>query len=173
MNDLLDNYLLNHELEEHRLKLGEIECRACTSNEKGVAHCSSCSSYLCDKCCQAHQYMKCFEHHHVRRLSQTDPEQQQQQRNSNGELERIREEFADKFRQIDEKRSNTLANLDQQLTSHQHDFDQTKTDIDSAHELYQQALNQVYVNRTIFSSINSFVLLLLERLFIIVESFPT
>ncbi|CAF5018823.1 unnamed protein product [Rotaria sp. Silwood1] len=72
LNMLVDNYLLNHEIENLALKKGSIECRACTSNDIGVAHCSTCSSYLCSKCCQAHQYMKCFEQHHVRRLSQID-----------------------------------------------------------------------------------------------------
>ena len=174
--------MLIHEIEEHCLKTGKIECRACTSNEKGVAHCSSCSSYLCEKCCQAHQYMKCFEHHHVRRLSQTDSEQQPEE-NSNvvqttdlekNEMEQIRNEFKEKFNQIDEKRSNALANLDHQLTSHQHDFDQTKTDIDTAHQQYQQTLNQVYVrtNHSI-QSVPFFLLLLLERLFVIIESFST
>ena len=165
MNTLIDHYLLIHQIEEHCFKMDEIECRACTSNEKGVAHCSSCSSYLCEKCCQAHQYMKCFEHHHVRRLSQTDNEQQQQNSNliqsdlQKSQLEQIREEFQEKFIEIDEKRSNALANLDHQLTSHQHDFDKTKTDIDSAHQQYQQALNQVYVNSFIFCySMTSFVL---------------
>ncbi|CAF1130092.1 unnamed protein product [Rotaria sordida] len=72
INSLGDNYILIDEIEEFDLKTGRIECRACTSNEKGVAHRSTCSSYLCGKCCQPHQYMKCFEQHHVRRLSQTD-----------------------------------------------------------------------------------------------------
>lgn len=143
INELIDNYLLIHEIEEHCLKTGKIECRACTSNEKGVAHCSSCSSYLCEKCCQAHQYMKCFEHHHVRRLSQTDSDEINH--SIPIDVEQLRDEFKDKFNQLDEKRSNALANLDHQLTSHQHDFDQTRTNIDSAHQQYQQALNQVYV----------------------------
>jgi hypothetical protein len=75
VNALVDNYILIREIEEYSLKVGSIECHACTSNDKGVAHCSTCSSYLCEKCCQAHQYMKCFEQHHVRRLSQIDNEQ--------------------------------------------------------------------------------------------------
>ncbi|CAF1507677.1 unnamed protein product, partial [Rotaria sordida] len=40
--------------------------------------------------------------------------------------------------------SNVLANLDHQLTSLQHDYDKTKTQIDLAHTQYQQAFNQVY-----------------------------
>ncbi len=76
VNSLVDNYTLIREIEEFALKTGTIEYRACTSNEKGVTHYSTYSSYLCGKCCQAHQYMKCFEHHHVRHLLQTDNEQQ-------------------------------------------------------------------------------------------------
>ncbi|CAF1098939.1 unnamed protein product [Rotaria sordida] len=74
LNMLVDNYLLIREIENIGLKRGSIECRACTSNDKGVAHCSTCSSYLCSKCCQAHKYMKCFEQHNVRRLSEIDCE---------------------------------------------------------------------------------------------------
>ncbi|CAF1475988.1 unnamed protein product [Rotaria magnacalcarata] len=76
INMLVDNYLLIHEIENLALKTGSIQCRACTSNDVGVAHCSTCSSYLCSKCCQAHQYMKCFEQHHVRRLSQIENDEE-------------------------------------------------------------------------------------------------
>ncbi|CAF3529628.1 unnamed protein product [Adineta steineri] len=178
-NHLVDNYMLIHEIEEFALKNGTIECRACTSNDIGVAHCSTCSSYLCSKCCQAHQYMKCFEQHHVRRLSQISNDEQNSTRkcliHSKNEIkffcttcsmplcdqcltlhqppqhdvhknqfEQIRSDFNEKLEQIDQLRSNALANLDHQLTSLQHDYDKTKTQIDLAHQQYQQALNQVY-----------------------------
>ncbi len=58
----------------------------------------------------------------------------------------MREEFQEKLHQLDQIRSNALANLDHQLTSLQHDYDKTKTQIDLAHTQYQQALNQVYVS---------------------------
>lgn len=92
--------------------------------------------------------MKCFEHHHVRRLSQTDNEQENWNSNENelekNQLEQIRQDFHEKFNEIDQIRSNALTNLDHQLTSHQHDYDKTKTQIDLAHTQYQQVLNQVY-----------------------------
>jgi hypothetical protein len=179
VNQLVDNYLLIREIEEFALKNGTIECRACTSNDVGVAHCSTCSSYLCAKCCQAHQYMKCFEQHHVRQLSQIDHDEQNSTKKCSTHLkheikffcttcsqplcdqclsthptpqhdihknqfEQIRSDFNEKLDQVDQIRSNALANLDHQLTSLQHDYDKTKTQIDSAHAQYQQALNQVY-----------------------------
>jgi hypothetical protein len=178
---LVDNYILIRQIEEFSLKNGRIECRACTSNDKGVAHCSTCSSYLCGKCCQAHQYMKCFEQHHVRRLSQSEENsidkclihsnqlikffcktcsqnfceecfifhptpQHDIQKN---EYEQIKEDFNNKLNEIDQIRLNALANLDHQLTSLQHDYDKTKTQIDLSHTQYQQALNQVYVSEKI------------------------
>ncbi|UJR24103.1 hypothetical protein I4U23_027070 [Adineta vaga] len=179
LNQLIDNYILIHEMEEFALKNGSIECRACTSNDIGVAHCSTCSSYLCAKCCQAHQYMKCFEQHHVRRLSQISIDEQTCARKCTihskneikffcttcsiplcdqclllhpipqhdvhkNQLEQIRSDLNDKLDQIDQIRSNALANVDHQLTSLQQIYDKTKTQIDLAHQQYQQILNQVY-----------------------------
>jgi soluble cytochrome b562 len=123
--------------------------------------------------------MKCFEQHHVRRLSQIDNEQDNsikkclihsdysmnyfcqtcsqnlceqclilhptsQHQIEKNQFELIREDFHEKLNQIDQKRLNSLANLDHQLTSFQHDYDKTRTQIDLAHTQYQQALNQVY-----------------------------
>ncbi|CAF4644963.1 unnamed protein product, partial [Rotaria sp. Silwood2] len=179
INMLVDNYLLIHQIENIALKKGSIECRACTSNDIGVAHCSTCSSYLCSKCCQAHQYMKCFEQHHVRRLSQIDNNEQysnetclihkkydfiyycrtcsislceqclllhptNQHDIQKNQFELIRSDLNDKINQIDQIRSNALAYLDNQLTSLQHDYDKAKTQIDQAHQQYQQVLNDVY-----------------------------
>ncbi|CAF1516989.1 unnamed protein product, partial [Adineta ricciae] len=179
LNQLIDNYVLIREMEEFALKNGSIECRACTSNDVGVAHCSTCSSYLCAKCCQAHQYMKCFEQHQVRRLSQISTDEQNSTRkcsiHSNNEVkffcttcsiplcdqclishpspqhdvhknqfEQIYADFTDKFHQVDEQRSNALAQSDHQLTSLQQIYEKTKSQIDLAYEQYQQILNQVY-----------------------------
>jgi len=142
VNELIDNYLLNSQIEDYSIRTGRIECRACTSNEKGVAYCSTCSSYLCGKCVQAHQYMKCFEQHQVRSLTQTDSQDENQIERT--EIESIRKQFNEKFQSIDEIRSNALTNLDQQLNCLQTEYDQTKTQIDLIHIQYQQALNQVY-----------------------------
>jgi tripartite motif-containing protein 2/3 len=184
INSLVDNYILIREMEEFALKNGSIECRACTSNDIGVAHCSTCSSYLCAKCCQAHQYMKCFEQHHVRRLSQIPDDEQNSTRKCSlhskneikyfcttcsiplcdqcllshpspqhdvhkNQFEQIRSDFKENFEQIDQLRSNALTYLDHRLTSLQQIYEKTKTQIDSAHQQYQQVLNQVYVSNMI------------------------
>jgi len=73
---LVDDYVLIREMEEYSIRNRSIKYRACTWNDIGVAHCSTCSSYLCSKSCQTHQYMKCFEQHHVRRLSETSNDEQ-------------------------------------------------------------------------------------------------
>lgn len=154
--------MLIHEIEEYSLKKGTIECRACTSNEKGVAYCSTCLSYLCGKCCQAHQYMKCFEHHNVRNLSNetttttttviiNDKENHDNNNNKleKQEIEEMKKDLNEKLNKIDKQRLNSLSNLDSELTSHQHDYDKTRIEIDLAHTKYQQILNQVYVNRNL------------------------
>ena len=46
-------------------------------------------------------------------------------------------------------RSRALANVDQQLTSLQSEFDKSKADIDLAHEQYQQMLKEVHVSLSV------------------------
>ena len=66
-------------------------------------------------------------------------------------LELIREDFQDKFHQIDEIRSNRLAHLAYQLTSFQHDYDQARTQSDLAHMLcHQTVCRQAEQERKIF-----------------------
>jgi hypothetical protein len=86
--------------------------------------CQTCSQNLCEQCLILH------------------PTPQHQIEKNQFQL--IREDFHEKLNQIDQIRSNSLANLDHQLTSFQHDYDKTRTQIDLAHTQYQQALNQVY-----------------------------
>ena len=43
----------------------EIVCTSCKAQEKAVARCSNCSSFLCPNCVTAHKYMRCFENHKV------------------------------------------------------------------------------------------------------------
>jgi tripartite motif-containing protein 2/3 len=66
---LLDDCIRVRALERRALRHGSVFCTACTSGDRAVGHCSSCTSYLCAQCCQAHQYMKCFEQHRVRLLT--------------------------------------------------------------------------------------------------------
>lgn len=40
-------------------------CTSCKAEEKAVARCSDCSSFLCPSCVTAHNYMRCFENHKV------------------------------------------------------------------------------------------------------------
>ena len=49
---------------------GEIEiiCTSCKARENAVARCSDCANFLCPACVTAHQYMRCFENHKVRKL---------------------------------------------------------------------------------------------------------
>jgi len=40
-------------------------CTSCKAQEKAVARCCDCSSFLCPNCVTAHNYMRCFENHKV------------------------------------------------------------------------------------------------------------
>jgi len=40
-------------------------CTSCKAQEKAVARCSDCASFLCPNCVTAHKYMRCFENHKV------------------------------------------------------------------------------------------------------------
>lgn len=40
-------------------------CTSCKAEEKAVARCSDCASFLCANCVTAHKYMRCFENHKV------------------------------------------------------------------------------------------------------------
>ena len=42
-----------------------LECTSCKTDEKAVARCADCAQFLCPSCVSAHQYMRCFETHHV------------------------------------------------------------------------------------------------------------
>lgn len=44
-------------------------CTGCKSGERASAFCQDCSHFLCANCTMAHQYMHCFEGHHVEQLS--------------------------------------------------------------------------------------------------------
>jgi uncharacterized protein YbaR (Trm112 family) len=40
-------------------------CTSCKAQEKAVARCSDCASFLCPSCVTAHKFMRCFENHKV------------------------------------------------------------------------------------------------------------
>lgn len=42
-----------------------LDCTSCKTDEKAVARCADCASFLCSNCVSAHQYMRCFENHCV------------------------------------------------------------------------------------------------------------
>ncbi|CAF3633775.1 unnamed protein product, partial [Rotaria sp. Silwood2] len=89
-----------------------------------IYYCRTCSISLCEQCLLLHP------------TNQHDIQKNQ--------FELIRSDLNDKINQIDQIRSNALAYLDNQLTSLQHDYDKAKTQIDQAHQQYQQVLNDVY-----------------------------
>lgn len=43
-----------------------ISCTSCTTRDKAVARCADCAHFLCPNCVSAHQFMRCFENHHVK-----------------------------------------------------------------------------------------------------------
>jgi hypothetical protein len=40
-------------------------CTSCKAQEKAVARCSDCASFLCPSCVTAHKFMRCFDNHKV------------------------------------------------------------------------------------------------------------
>jgi len=47
------------------INASRILCTSCKAEEKAVARCSDCASFLCSNCVTAHKYMRCFENHKV------------------------------------------------------------------------------------------------------------
>ena len=47
------------------INASRILCTSCKAEEKAVARCSDCASFLCSNCVTAHKYMRCFEKHKV------------------------------------------------------------------------------------------------------------
>lgn len=43
-----------------------MQCTSCKADERAVARCSDCASFLCSNCVTAHKYMRLFENHKVR-----------------------------------------------------------------------------------------------------------
>jgi len=47
------------------INASRILCTSCKAEEKAVARCTDCASFLCSNCVTAHKYMRCFENHKV------------------------------------------------------------------------------------------------------------
>src|SRR6218665_1734308 len=65
--DLLVDVVVINMMEMAEIRTQQVRCTSCKAEEKAVARCSNCSSFLCGSCVTAHNYMLCFEKHKVGR----------------------------------------------------------------------------------------------------------
>lgn len=66
--DLLVDVVAINMMEMADIRTQQVRCTSCKADEKAVARCSDCSSFLCPSCVTAHNYMRCFENHKVGNL---------------------------------------------------------------------------------------------------------
>ncbi|XP_069680308.1 B-box type zinc finger protein ncl-1 isoform X2 [Periplaneta americana] len=59
------DYVLTNILDMSAIESMAVLCTSCKAKEKAVARCSDCANFLCPNCNTAHQFMRCFENHHV------------------------------------------------------------------------------------------------------------
>lgn len=59
------DYVLANILDMSAIESMAVLCTSCKAKEKAVARCSDCANFLCPNCNTAHQFMRCFENHHV------------------------------------------------------------------------------------------------------------
>uniref|UniRef100_A0A8D8RDX7 Tripartite motif-containing protein 45 n=1 Tax=Cacopsylla melanoneura TaxID=428564 RepID=A0A8D8RDX7_9HEMI len=59
------DYMINNALDLKCIHDDQVVCTACVTKEKAVARCKDCAQFLCTNCTTAHQFMKCFDNHHV------------------------------------------------------------------------------------------------------------
>ncbi|XP_066998837.2 B-box type zinc finger protein ncl-1 [Anabrus simplex] len=59
------DYILTNILDMSAIENMAVLCTSCKAKEKAVARCSDCAHFLCPNCNTAHQFMRCFENHHV------------------------------------------------------------------------------------------------------------
>lgn len=59
------DFLSNNALDLKCIHEDQVVCTACVTKEKAVARCKDCAQFLCTNCTTAHQFMKCFDNHHV------------------------------------------------------------------------------------------------------------
>lgn len=62
---LLPNYVMNNLLDMCAIQDMTVVCTSCKTKEAAVSRCSDCANFLCSNCNTAHQFMRCFENHHV------------------------------------------------------------------------------------------------------------
>lgn len=67
---LQPEYVISDLLEMAAIEDKQILCNSCKAKEKAVARCRDCISgnYLCGNCVTAHQFMRCFDNHEVRKM---------------------------------------------------------------------------------------------------------
>ncbi|GFT71083.1 brain tumor protein [Nephila pilipes] len=71
ISGLLSDYAISNVLETSTLEGSPLSCTGCkTKDTHAVARCFDCANYLCGNCVMAHQYMHCFEGHHVVNLKE-------------------------------------------------------------------------------------------------------
>ncbi|XP_034243852.1 brain tumor protein-like isoform X2 [Thrips palmi] len=63
--DLPSNYVMNNLLDMCAIRDMTVVCTSCKTKENAVSRCSDCANFLCSNCNTAHQFMRCFENHHV------------------------------------------------------------------------------------------------------------
>lgn len=59
------DHVLTNMLDMSAIASQAVLCTSCKAQEKAVARCSDCANFLCPNCNTAHQFMRCFEDHHV------------------------------------------------------------------------------------------------------------
>lgn len=71
VSGLLSDYAISNVLESSALEGAALSCTGCKSKDtNAVARCYDCANYLCPNCVMAHQFMHCFEGHHVLMLNE-------------------------------------------------------------------------------------------------------
>jgi len=65
IDSLEDDYVMQNILDMIAIEEMILDCTSCKTDEKAVARCADCASFLCSNCVSAHQYMRCFENHCV------------------------------------------------------------------------------------------------------------
>ncbi|KAE8745672.1 hypothetical protein FOCC_FOCC007673 [Frankliniella occidentalis] len=64
-SSLPSNYVMNNFLDMCAIQDMTVVCTSCKTKEVAVSRCSDCANFLCSHCNSAHQFMRCFENHHV------------------------------------------------------------------------------------------------------------
>lgn len=63
-SSLPSDYLITNILDVSAMDQS-VDCTCCKTKEPAVARCTDCSHFLCSHCNSAHEFMRCFENHHV------------------------------------------------------------------------------------------------------------